>query len=72
MDIVCVGCGRLMKIDRNSVTAVELIKEDGERYRSFNYDQWKCPGCGHKVLVGHGRAIHNEALMPQFPDVTYW
>lgn len=74
MDVVCVRCGRLMKVAKISVTAVELIDENGKRYRSFSYDKKKCPNgeCGYEVLVRHGAPNYNKDEMPQFPDVTYW
>lgn len=72
MDIVCVQCGRLMKILKNGVKATELVSEDGEEYRSFFYDMWECRGCTNRVLVGHGSAIIDKAKMHKHPDIKYW
>ena len=55
---VCVPCGREMKCEKNGVVALEKTSEKGEPYKIFLYDKWKCPGCDHEVLVGHGDPIY--------------
>lgn len=56
--LVCVKCGRILKIDKNGVVAMELMDDGIEPYRIFMFDRWKCPECGVEMLKGQGQAAY--------------
>lgn len=62
---VCVPCARVMQIDRNDVSAIELLP-DGTEYRVWSADRWKCPMCERTALVGFGRKPIAERGLPGF------
>ena len=47
--IICVRCGRIMRVKKNGVPFVEL-REDGTPYKLWESDQWECEDCGASVL----------------------
>lgn len=71
MDIVCTKCGRLMKPDKIGVTALELIEEGGRPYRTYSYDEYKCPKCDHIILCGNGAPSYDLSDISSV-DYTYW
>ena len=52
--VLC-GCGRFMRVKRNSVTVEELL-ETGAPYKLWDADLWECVECGVAVIAGFGRA----------------
>lgn len=61
------GCGRFMRVKRNSVTVEELL-EDGSPYKLWNADLFECPECGVEVIAGFGRAPIAEHYQPTYAD----
>ena len=59
---VCVECGRIFKIFKNGVIAIEYIEKDCKTpYKLYRVDLWKCPGCDWKILSGFGDPIYCDA-----------
>jgi hypothetical protein len=57
------GCGRFMRVKKNSVTVEELL-EDGGPYKLWDADLWACPECGTEVISGFAKlplAEHYQA-----------
>ena len=62
---VCVPCGRFFRPSKNGRTWTEMKpvvngappgKEKPEQwafYKAWLSDEWKCPGCGTLIIVGH-------------------
>lgn len=79
---VCVPCGGFYRPEKNGIIWQEN-KPDGadtetlparERqgwnpYKIWIADKWKCPGCGHEIIVGHGRGPVAEHYQSNF---TQW
>ena len=54
---VCVPCQRFFRPSHNGVTWEELRQDGGDRlapYRLWMGDEWACPECGTRIIVGHG------------------
>jgi len=56
MKAVCVPCSVVYRCEKNEVS-VEEIDPDGGPFRVRSGDLWKCPGCGHQIVTGFGRAV---------------
>ncbi|GAI94171.1 unnamed protein product [marine sediment metagenome] len=56
----CAKCGREYKTVKVGVGVLEH-KGDGSLYRISAADLLECPGCGHQITWGYGRAIHYSA-----------
>ena len=73
---VCVPCGREMKILKTGVVAIELVSEDGKPYKAYSFDKFRCPNCGHEVLLGHGDPVGNYRddfkKWEQEAEVRFW
>jgi hypothetical protein len=52
--LVCLKCNCLFKIEKNGMSAIEMVR--GEPYEMSSADKWKCPGCGMEILAGFGLA----------------
>lgn len=56
--LVCGKCGLFMDPQRANVALLEKIgaveKGIGGPYRLWEADVWRCPGCGHEVVVVSG------------------
>jgi hypothetical protein len=63
-NLLC-GCGRFMKVLKNSVTVEEQL-EDGSPYKLWDADLWACPDCGHQVISGFGREPLAEHYQPGY------
>ena len=76
MIMVCVGCGRRLRIKKNGVVAQENVDANGEAYRVMDFDKYKCPGCGMEILAGHGFPIdrHDKRFKRYQSKVTveFW
>jgi hypothetical protein len=56
---VCSACQMAMRPHRNGVLVVETYNKPPLPYKLWGADEWKCPVCGHKVIVGFSeKAIH--------------
>jgi hypothetical protein len=75
-NLLC-GCGRFMRVKKNSVTVEELM-EDQRPYKLWDADLWECPECGVEVIAGFGQgpiaehyqptyAVQRERLAPIYP-----
>jgi hypothetical protein len=62
---VCVPCGVFMLIDKNSVTVEELMS-DGQPYKLWDGDRYKCPTCGHTIISGFGKLPMAEHFQPSY------
>jgi DNA-directed RNA polymerase subunit RPC12/RpoP len=62
---VCRPCGAFMKIEQNGVT-VEEQTEDGQPYKLWDADMYRCPSCGHEVISGFGRGPLAEHYQPDY------
>ncbi len=58
--LVCIKCQCLFKIEKNGISAVEMVQ--GRPYELSDADKWKCPGCGMEILAGFGEApwVHQQ------------
>ena len=50
---VCVPCQIEMRPSRNGVD-LEMLLPTGKGYYKVQADEYQCPRCGHKTLVGFG------------------
>lgn len=41
-----------------------------EPYKLWNGDLWKCPDCGHLIIVGCGHQPVSEHYMPNFTEIV--
>ncbi len=62
---VCLPCGRFMRIEKNGVT-VEEQTEDGEPYKLWDGDKYRCPECGYEIVSGFGREPLAEHWQPTY------
>ncbi len=75
---VCCKHGRILKIDKNGVMAMELIEAGGKPYRLFSYDRWICPDpdCDTVILAGHGAAMYpgssGYAANIEYMQIEFW
>jgi hypothetical protein len=63
-NLLC-GCGRFMRVKKNSVTVEELC-EDGSPYKLWDADLWECVECGVEVITGFSRAPFAEHYQPDY------
>ena len=70
---VCVHCKRELRCSKNG-RVLELISA-GEPYQLWSGDEFQCPDCGTRVIVGYGREPMAEgfqkdryAAMKQFEN----
>lgn len=75
--IVCVKCGRLLKVATNGVWAQENVAERGRAYRVSMFDMWQCPECGYEVLAGSGKPVYPDQKesfekYQQAVEVVFW
>ena len=56
----CVKCGKEYKTKETGVGVLEY-KDDGTIYRISAADLLECPGCGHQITWGYGKATHFSA-----------
>ncbi len=75
-NVLC-GCGRFMRVKKNSVTVEELL-EDGGPYKLWDADLYECPECGAEIIAGFAQlpfaehwhqtyAAQRERLAPIYP-----
>lgn len=62
--VLC-GCGRFMRVKKNSVTVEELL-EDGAPYKLWDADLWECVACGAAVITGFAREPLAEHWHPSY------
>lgn len=65
-NILC-GCGRFMRVKKNSVTVEELM-EDGAPYKLWDADLWECVECGVEIIAGFGRGPLAEHWQPTYAE----
>lgn len=63
-NVLC-GCGRFMRVKKNSVTVEELL-EDGEPYKLWDADLYECQECGAQIITGFGREPMAEHWQPDY------
>lgn len=63
-NLLC-GCGRFMRVKRNSVTVEELL-EDGGPYKLWDADLYECLECGVEVITGFGVRPFAEHWQPGY------
>jgi len=49
---VCLECCVELKVERNGVF-VETVMSQGHAYELWCGDEWVCPDCGHKLMIGY-------------------
>jgi hypothetical protein len=49
---ICSGCGLAMKPEMNGVLVIETAHAPPQAYKTWWADEWRCPMCRHKVIVG--------------------
>jgi len=64
--VVC-GCGRIMRVRKNSVTVEELMG-DGEPYKLWDADLFACEACGIEIITGFGCAPFAEHYQPDYAE----
>lgn len=62
--VVC-GCGRIMRVKKNSVTVEELL-EDGQPYKLWDADLFECVECGVEIITGFGKGPIAEHYEPTY------
>lgn len=63
-NVLC-GCGRFMRVKKNSVTVEEQL-EDGAPYKLFDADLFECVECGVEVISGFAREPFAEHWQPGY------
>jgi hypothetical protein len=75
---VCVPCERFYRPEKNGFTLLEgkpkfngaeqgkAHTDDWEDYKLWNGDKWKCPGCGHEIVIGFAGQPVSEDYLPDF------
>lgn len=63
-NVLC-GCGRFMRVTKNSVTVEEQL-ETGGPYKLWDADLYQCPDCGARVITGFGRSPMAEHYQPDY------
>lgn len=59
------GCGRFMRVKKNSVT-VEELTEDGAPYKLWDADLLECVECGVELIAGFGKGPLAEHWQPTY------
>jgi len=54
MRMMCVKCGKELKIKKNEIIVEELV--DTHSCRIWEADLWECPRCGTEIITGFGLA----------------
>jgi hypothetical protein len=62
--ILC-GCGRFMRVKKNSVTVEELM-EDGAPYKLWDADLFECVECGVEIIAGFAQQPLAEHYQPTY------
>lgn len=62
---VCIPCQKEYRRHVNGVYALEQ-DENGQPYKLWLTDLWKCPGCGHEVLCGYGNSPVGQHFQGDF------
>lgn len=77
---VCVSCQRFYRPHRNGIYVSEQMPTRQHAppgkagthywgpYKVWMADQWRCPGCGHEIVVGSGPHPVSEHHMDGFED----
>ena len=63
-NVLC-GCGRFMRVTKNSVT-VEELDEAGTGYKLWDADRYGCAECGAEIITGFGREPFAEHWQPSY------
>lgn len=63
-NVLC-GCGRFMRVKKNSVT-VEERDEQQQPYKLWDADLYGCDECESEVITGFGRAPLAEHYQPTY------
>jgi hypothetical protein len=63
-NVLC-GCGRFMRVRKNSVT-VEELTDDGAAYKLWDADLFECSECGAEVITGFGQGPIAEHWQPSY------
>jgi hypothetical protein len=66
-NVLC-GCGRFMRVKKNSVTVEELL-ESGAPYKLFDADLWECVECGVEIITGFAARPLAEHWQPDYPAI---
>jgi len=67
---VCVPCGVNMRCELNAVVVVDTL-ENGVEVQLWNGDKWKCPNCGHAVVLGFGQKTLDKVNSSYLYDNSY-
>jgi hypothetical protein len=67
---VCVACEVFYRPLKNGIFLLEQIKTTSGRrpYKIWSADHWKCPGCGHEIVVGSGSKPVREDHAADFDE----
>jgi len=70
---VCVPCRVEMRPSRNGVE-VEMLLPTGKPYYQIQADEYQCPKCGYRALVGFARQPYVHHFDPEYlkhePDIS--
>lgn len=71
---VCVRCQQTFKPEKNGVYVLER-DSDGEPYKVWHADMWRCQECGTYIIAGFGQKAlsvrHHEDFDRYKRDATY-
>lgn len=73
---VCVPCKLFYRPAKNGIEWIEGYPVFGDNegewaaYRVWMGDKWKCRGCGHEIVVGHGQGPMSEKHHADFEEYT--
>jgi hypothetical protein len=63
---VCVKCEVEYRVAKNEVLVEE--RYGFAQYRLWFADLWRCPKCGHKLIVGFGRTPYGESTQFDYAE----
>jgi hypothetical protein len=58
--MVCVKCARVLRIERTGVYAEQLTEVNGQAYKVFSGDLYKCPTCEFQIIHTAQRPVARE------------
>ena len=65
---ICSRCEVEMRPSKNNVVVVDYAHDPPQPYQIWSADEWTCPKCGHRIIVGFGESPYIRHFEPLFAD----
>lgn len=66
--IICVTCGRAMRVGTNGITVIELFGDPARPYKLWSADKYVCPDCNTEVVSGFADKAYAEHYQEDFEE----